>query len=286
MYDEGSAMLAPSTECVWGCGRSNFNEEHVIGRQFAKAMNLPDPLIMRWADYARQEHALEIVLNDRVCEGCNSRWMKKLDDRVRKLMGPSIIDGAPVDISSVEQLRLARWAMKVALLLMLWVHDECAEHPELLEATRAQEPGRTDEPYVPVDDFADVGRRHRPPSGVLIWIGAASDEIPDFFTSVSALSRPAEPVPERFGYYAMFALRRLIVFVAAGLQNALDGPLADIDPATLDLDKLVLIWPRSTASVHWPSAQALTATDVASFTGSHPSFAVSEPPAEVEPDGP
>jgi hypothetical protein len=278
-------MLEPSTECVWGCRRSNFNEEHIVGKQFAKALDLPYPLAMMWADYWRMEQKLlSVVINDRVCEGCNGRWMRKLDDRVRKLMGPSITDGAPVDICSVEQLRLARWAMKVALLLMLWVHDECAKHPELLAATHAREPGRTDEPYVPVEHFADVGKRHRPPDGVLIWIGAASDELPDFFSSVSALSRPAEPSPERFGYYAMFALRHLVVYVIAGIQDP-DSGLVGFDPTNLAPGKLVPIWPRSTGPVHWPPAQKITAADVGNLTASDPGFAVGEPPTKVEPEG-
>jgi hypothetical protein len=274
-------MLAPSTECIWGCGRSNFNQEHVIGRQFAEAMNLPYPLVQQWADYGRLIHALEIVVNDRVCMGCNGRWMRKLDDRVRKLMGASITEGVAVDISSVEQLRLARWAMKVALLLMLWVHDECAQHPELLEAVRARE-GRTDEPYVPLDHFADVGKRHRPPDGVLVWIGAASDELPDYFSSVSALARPAKPVPERFGYYSMFALRHLVVYVLSGIQDANDG-LVGFRPEILAPGKLVLIWPRSTEPVHWPPQQKVTTADVGSLTASEPDFG--EPPAEIEPEG-
>ena len=97
-------MLGPSTECIWGCGRSDFNQEHVIGKQFAKAMNLPYPLVQHWADYGRLIHALEIVINDRVCTTCNGKWMKRLDDRIRTLMGPSITDDAAVDISSAEQL--------------------------------------------------------------------------------------------------------------------------------------------------------------------------------------
>jgi|GEM_PF-6191976 hypothetical protein len=278
-------MLEPSTECIWGCGRSNFNQEHIVGKQFAKALDLPYPLAMRWADYWRMEHKLlEVVINDRVCTGCNGKWMKKLDDRVRAFMGPSITEGASVDISSANQLLLARWAIKVALLLMLWVHDECAKHPELLAATQAQEPGRTGEPYVPVDDFLSVYKRQRPPDGVLIWIGGASDEIPEFFSSVSALLRPAEPSPERFGYYAMFALRHLVVYVIAGIQDPNNG-LAGFNPATLAPGKLVPIWPRSTDPVHWPPAQNMTAADVGSLTGSDPGFVESEPPPKVEPEG-
>jgi hypothetical protein len=267
---------------VWGCGRSNFNEEHIVGRQFAKALDLPYPLAMMWADYWRMEHKLlGVVINDRVCEGCNGHWMKKLDDRVRKLMGASITDGAPADISNGEQLRLARWAMKVALLLMLWVHDECDKHPELLEATRAQEPGRTDEPYVPMQDFAYVGDHHRPPDGVLIYIGAANDAVPDFYSSVSALSRPAEPGPERFGYYVLFALRHLVVYVVAGLQDPVNG-IPGFHPSNLLPDKLALVWPQSPDSVHWPPPEEVTAEDIQALTAAEPGFG--EPPAEIEPE--
>ena len=110
----------------------------------------------------------------------------------------------------------------------------------LLEAVHAQEPGRTDEPYVPVDDFLSVFKRQRPPDGVLIWIGAASDELPDFFSSISALSRPAEPSPERFGYYSMFALRHLVVYTIAGIQDPNNG-LIGFDPPNLTPDRLVPI---------------------------------------------
>jgi hypothetical protein len=284
MNGKRSAMLEPSKECIWGCGRSDFNQEHIVGKQFAKALDLAYPLAMQWADYWRMEHKLlEVVINDRVCTGCNGKWMKKLDDRVRAFMEASITEGEPVDISPANQLVLARWTIKVALLLMLWVHDECAQHPELLEAVRVQEPGRTDEPYVPVDHFLSIYKRQQPPAGVLIWIGAASDEIPDFFSSVSALSRPAEPSPERFGYYAMFALRHLIVYVVSGLQDPQDG-LVGLDPANLAPRKLVPIWPRSTGPVHWPPAQEIAAADVGSLTASDPGFVENEPPAKIEPE--
>jgi hypothetical protein len=118
-------VLGPSSECVWGCGRSNFNREHVIGRQFANSLDLPYPMVMRWGSYGRTGRELEVVVENRVCEGCNGRWMKKLDDDVKDILGPSITDAAPVTLTPGRQKTVARWALKVGLPLMLWTHDEC-----------------------------------------------------------------------------------------------------------------------------------------------------------------
>ncbi len=205
-------MLAPSTECIWGCGRSNFNREHVVGRQLAERLGFPQPLVMRWGEYWRMESELEVIVRDRVCEGCNGRWMKKLDDEVADVLGTSITEGAPVDLTPWQQHQAARWALKVALLLMLWTHDECALHPELMGANKR-------EPHVPIDDFASVGKRHRPPHHTLIWLGLAADELPDYFSIVSTLARPAHPSPEWLGYYSLFAIGRLVVYVLAGTPD-------------------------------------------------------------------
>ena len=85
---------------------------------------------------------------------------------------------------------------------MLWIHDECARQPELIDAARRYDAGRSAEPFVPMDDFAYMGKRQRPPDHMLIWLGIGGDDLPDFFfPSTSALSAPASPAPERLGYY-------------------------------------------------------------------------------------
>src|SRR5271163_4694562 len=192
-------MLGPSTDCVWGCGRNNFNREHVIGRQFANRLDLPHPMVMRWGSYGSMRAELEVVVEDRVCTGCNGRWMKKLDDEVREILGPSIMEGATVSVARGEQRTVARWALKVGLLLMLWTHDECEEHPELLADIRTQEGREHDEPYVPLDDFRWMGQRHEPPPHAAIWLGCwpGRVDLPPYFSSVSALSRSTPNGPER-----------------------------------------------------------------------------------------
>jgi hypothetical protein len=36
----------PFGTCVWGCGRRNFNKEHVVGRQIATLLGIPSPVEM------------------------------------------------------------------------------------------------------------------------------------------------------------------------------------------------------------------------------------------------
>jgi hypothetical protein len=178
-------MIPSSTHCVWGCGRSSLNAEHVIGKQFARRMDLPRPLVLRWGDYGRQQETLEIVLRDRVCDVCNGHWMKKLDDQVRKLMGPSIVAGESITITSkAKHCVLARWSMKVALLLTLWFHDEAVRDPKLVDATM---PGHLEHPrplpYAPVDDFSTLHGRGRPSDRAMIWFGAADRPVPFFMVT-------------------------------------------------------------------------------------------------------
>ncbi|MHB1468469.1 MAG: hypothetical protein ACYCU0_00875 [Solirubrobacteraceae bacterium] len=269
--------MEPSTECVWGCGRSDFNAEHVIGQQFAKALNLPFPMAMMWGDHWRLENMLQVVVRHRVCLGCNKGFLKRLDDRLRRVMGASITDAAPVDLTEDQQIRVARWAFKVGLLLMLWVHDECAEHPQLLAAARRADPGRRGTPFVPEEDFAYMGKRQLPPPHARIWLGAASEQIPDYFVSAAALSRPAHPGREHLGYYVIFGLRHLIVYVLAGTPahgDALNQAVGGfIDPAQLAPAILVPVWPASEQRTHWPPRQALTIDDVSKLTGKPPSWA-------------
>ncbi len=283
-------MLGPSDGCVWGCGRTNFNVEHVIGRGFANRLDLPYPLVIRWSEYGRVEGTLQVVVNDRVCEGCNGGFMRRLDERMRTIMGASITDKAPVDLTEDQQTRVARWAFKVAVMLMLWVHDQREQHPELLRAAHEADPdGRLGEPYVPLDDLAYFGKRQLPPEHVRIWIGAATEVMPDIFQSVSALSRPVDPAPERLGYYVVFALRHLVVYVLAGttdhgdvLRQALGR---FVDPAHFAPEVLVPVWPTTEKRRHWPPARELTKAGLEGFTGASFAWDEAEPPAKLESNG-
>jgi hypothetical protein len=153
---------------------------------------------------------------------------------------------------------------------MLWIHDECDKQPTLLEAAQARD-GRAGEPYVPLEDFQMVYRHQRPPDRALIWIGDAGEHIPAFAASISALSRAADAGLERVGYYVLFVLRHLLVYVVAGLQDPETG-IPGFDPDTLAPTKLIRIWPQSPQPVHWPPPETLVLADIARLTASDPGW--------------
>lgn len=282
-------MLGPSTECVWGCGRSDFTAEHVVGRGFANRLELPYPLAIVMGQHYRVQRKLEIVVRDRVCDTCNRNWMKRLDDRMRFIMGGSITDAAPVGLTQDQQKRVARWAFKVALLLMLWLHDQAAQQPELLEVARRADAWREGEPYIPTDDFAYVGRHHTPPAHVRIWLGRASESASPVFVSASALSRPLHPSPERVGYYVLFGLRHLAVYVLAGTAGHGDvfaqGLGKFVNPENFAPELLLPVWPTTAQRRNWPPPNQLSAAAMEKLTATRVPWSKDKAPPTVEPEG-
>lgn len=128
-------------------------------------MGLPYPLLLRWASFGMPQEKLEIALADRVCSVCNGNWMRKLDNGAQRVMAASIRDRTQVTVDTVsDRLKLARWALKVGLLLSLWFHDQASREPRLIEATAAMHPNHPGSvPYVPLGDFPSVRKGHRPP---------------------------------------------------------------------------------------------------------------------------
>jgi hypothetical protein len=272
--------IPDSTECVWGCGRSNFSAEHVIGRQFAKRMDLPHPLVLRWATYGREQRKLEIVLRDRVCQRCNSRWMKKLDDHTREVMGPSITKAAPVTISSAAaRIKLARWALKVGLLLSLWFHDEAVRDPNLIKTTASMHPSRPASlPYVPLDEFAAVRLEKAPSQRAMVWFGAAGASIPDFFMVSNGLTIRQAP-NERAGYSALFNLKELTVFVvvpASDHREDIAAALGTTNSSELHPDILVPVWPCA-GPIKWPPSRNVETADAERLIGASADWAATTP---------
>lgn len=59
-------MTLPVGKCVWGCGRSNFDREHIIGRNVAKHMEVGYPVPVHLGD--SPQGGTETIIEGRVCE--------------------------------------------------------------------------------------------------------------------------------------------------------------------------------------------------------------------------
>jgi hypothetical protein len=257
-------VIPPLGKCVWDCGSdSPFNEEHIIGRQFAKALGMPFPVPVSWGDIRRTtgeqiqhgeqlEDELGITLKHRVCERCNGKWMKRLDDLTARFMRPALRHEQRVRLNDKQQLTLSRWANKVGLLLAIWFHDQPKD-------ARSHRKGRN---YVPADNFARLYRSSGLPHRTRVWFGAVDPTLPirECFVTTDSISTESGPV----GYYTAFRLKRLL-FVVSGLALGYDGPVEDWpNPQLLagDRHSMTRLWPIRERVVEWPPPARLTTDDL------------------------
>jgi hypothetical protein len=254
-------VTPPFGKCVW-CERTDFTEEHIIGRQFTKAIGIGYPAVATWGDF-RLPGRTGIVLKDRVCDTCNKNWMRKIDNKAISWIGPALRDDR-IQLDQRKQEVVSMWATKVALLLALRHVDLIAQFPELAEN------GNT--AWVPASSFAAIEKsKRRPPAGTSVWMGSLSVvQGPPFLENVGwlmehDLKRPGHAVR---GYLVLFRLRRFVIYVN-GWEGA--SPRGDLTPAAfVSRRALRRIWPVNERVAEWPPPEMLTQNDWHSLTGPVP----------------
>lgn len=268
-------MIPLAGQCVWGCESGQpFNREHIIGKQFAKAIGMPFPVPISWGEIERAtgtdvehgqavEDELAICTDDRVCTRCNGQWMKKLDDRAVKVMRPALRANERVRLDQKQQLTVARWATKVGLLLALWFHDQ----------PTSPQSQRKSPVYVPADNFHRLyANSTSVPENTCVWFGAVDPAIPitECFIAAEGVSSRASGEPA--GYYSIFRLRRVIFFVCGFSFQHKVPPAESINPAACMRDPRAMrrLWPVREAIVEWPPPAYLQADDHARLVQGQP----------------
>jgi hypothetical protein len=218
--------------CIWGCGRSNFNREHIIGRNVAKHLGVDYPVGVQLGDSPSQQ--TETVLEGRVCKGCNGGWMEKLDARMVEFMGGTLKEtpGGRVELPKGRQERLGRWAVKIALLVQVWMHDLHEAQPDL----------DLEPPHAAADHFRKLRGGH-PQTATRVWVGASPEfrEVP-----VASMSMP-NLLPEStatgiellvpHGYHCVFTLRSVVFFVVGWDEGHKDAVADDVLDGAKDLSR-------------------------------------------------
>jgi len=269
----------PPLTCVWGCGRKDFNVEHIIGQQYAKALNLSLPMTAHWGDHTEtMTKELAILVPDRVCRGCNNGWMRKLDNRVISFMRRALTEGAHISLDTpFKQTQLAFWATKVALLLLVFQHDLTVKH-------QLEDMGPFTIPYA---DLEYVWQRKRPSDRTRVWVGARHDvgDIPFLHheSAVFSLTTDEARATVRMengslvrdtGFRILFALGRL-VFAVWGWQLDYDAgtPHGIEDPNELVPDSMLPIWPGDERKpVEWPPPHQLSAQEIGRICHTEPEW--------------
>jgi len=268
-------LIPLAEQCVWGCESGQpFNREHIIGRQFAKAIGMPFPVPISWGEIERStgrdfehgqtvEQELAICTDDRVCTRCNGQWMKKLDDRTVQAMRPALRANERVRLDQKKQLAVSRWATKVGLLLALWFHDQ-PMHPQ----SRRQKPV-----YVPADNFHRLYAKSTSlPENTTVWLGAVDSSVPITECFIMADGIDVRSSGEPAGYYSIFRLRRVLFFVCGFSLDHKVAPTESLNPVACVRDPQALrrLGPIREAVVEWPPPAYLEADDHARLIQGQP----------------
>ncbi len=162
-----SATLVGSMKPCLLCGSATGppSTEHVIPRWVRKAFNVPGSLTLYASDGVPDARrvaglpALNITVDEAICEPCNNGPLSHLEKRLQPVLGPMIVEAQRTTLDPTTMKLLATWAVKTVWLFELAVRQH---YP-----TR-----RAREGYVASDlEFAWLWKNQEPPPRSLIWLG-------------------------------------------------------------------------------------------------------------------
>ena len=239
---------ARMSRCVF-CDRESKSREHVIPRWLGQPLkdSRPLPSGMRriglthlYTPPAGREnearewstHGPDLVTTG-VCGGCNSGWLAELESRVKPLLG-GIVLGRATDLIGDDQIALARWCYKTALLM------------QLVRAGASFN-------IIPRERYAQLYSERRPPTDVRMWLGVVVSDGPVVHDAITAvrLSTLRSTLP---GYLSALVVGNLLV-VCSGRCREFSEPL--LFNARADGSTLVQVWPASVQTARWPPADVV-----------------------------
>lgn len=230
-----------SAACAW-CGTTPLTREHLIpqwlGDVLADAFGSEEGYDFGFefisADGSRTtrshpQRRAEVVVKA-VCEDCNNGWMSALEVEVRPLLEP-MVRGEAVRLSVGDQMILARWAAKVAVLL-----DHYEDGAVVLGA----------------DDLREIYAEGSAPTSFHIRLALRPDpgaQPFDFYVSGHHAAPTgdidaANVLPNSFS--VTLALGRVVIAVVGG--PGMDRP----DRWSNGSDFPMMIWPPTTDGITWP----------------------------------
>ena len=162
-----AATPAPGTKACVFCGTTNakMTREHVIPKWGRRSFDIKGPVRVDAREKGPGQRrrvgsmqALNVTLDDAICEECNSVWLSRLERAVKPLLAPMAVSASPATLSPASQKLLATWAVKTVLLLEL--------------AFRQMYPARQAEGYqASQPEFAWLRASTEPPPRSLVWLG-------------------------------------------------------------------------------------------------------------------
>lgn len=230
--------------CIF-CGSSApLTREHVFPLWMADALGGETTEIVRsaiTADGNDVRHARPGVPTDTVtksvCAECNNGWMSALEERVRPVLEPLIVDpGSPRWLSALDQDLLAVWATKTLLTL--------------------QETNLQGERVVSREDARWFHAKGRPLPASRVWLGryAPTDEDPWPLSIhqgqhiIISCNEEVTGAPNAFN--ALLAVGPVVLWMFG--SHADEQAVRVVTP-----DGTIPVWPVTGAEVRWPPPAVL-----------------------------
>jgi hypothetical protein len=230
----------PNKPCIFCVSTDNPSKEDVIARWIRRSLQIHGDV----HEYTGTVHigkleTLAVKLPE-VCEGCNSGWMSRLEERVIPVLKPLLLGtprGRMYALDPSYQATLATWAVKTSLLLTKRKY-------------RGAENG-----WIPEDNLKWL-YEHRdsdvPPPGACVWIGSLNAEgrLPASAQAACITENGNVPVAHCGTFSVGYVLFQ--VFCCERGNSVLSPENEEwLAPKELYRNSLLQIWPAS-ASFRWP----------------------------------
>ena len=237
--------------CVF-CGSARMPREHAIPQWVGEVLHGAAGESGDWTTWyafgtpsenCERRHPAEsnrpTVVVKRVCRDCNSGWMADVEGEAKPILEP-MISGKPCMLSLGDQLNVATWATKTAMVLEYMRSD-------LFVTTKAER-------RVIADD-------RRPPDGFRVRLAATAavgDQGLRIATFVAA-SDPSEGVPDVL--CTTIVIGHLVVQVWGGSGSG----TTDLQRPGTVIAEAAMVWPPVPGPVSWPPRVSLTGSRLEEF---------------------
>lgn len=227
--DPPPALHVPPTpdRCAFCGSTENLTDEHVIPRWVTRRMAEFGATYIRETAYGTQRSPT-IEITAPICEDCNNRWLSVLENDVSSILSP-MLTGSEVRIHADQQLLLATWAVKTALMF------------ELANGS----------PIVPEGFFHDLRLRHAPHPNQWVWLGLYGGQQRATTVFLNPLHIGVPETDEPNGFVCTFNVFCVVFQVAMHFTSG----TAELRDARQQYEPVIeRIWPRWITPVVWPKS--------------------------------
>lgn len=242
---QSSVADPEASGCVW-CGGRPLTREHLLPQWLSEVLvdlrpapegfdSAYESTLAGGVDVARTHPSLrpEMVVKT-VCTSCNNGWMADLEGQVQPVLA-RLVRGEGADVSEAEQVALATWMAKVAVLVEGYARDA----------------------VVLGDRDRDAVLAGTAPAGYQVRLAYRDDENAPVFDMLMTTAHvvpagtPRAEVPDDAdanAFAVTMTLGRLVISVAGGA--GMDNPARWTLPPRFSL----MIWPPTAGGLAWPPA--------------------------------